>query len=195
MRYDVEVSGLPQLARRPPLPAAAEGGRLSGHEARSRSGRAGTCRFSMGQGAGRRRRLLAQRLGPAGRRPTSCRTTTCRRSTASAPTSTSSTWRTTSCDFISAVDTPIVWELNIWYHTLNCGYRCADQRRDRFSLHLRRLNATGKHYLAYRTCPCILRLDSKKVDPLCRRFPKRFVLTAIRRCRRSCAFAGIAGFD
>ena len=28
------------------------------------------------------------------------------------------------CDFISAVDTPIVWELNIWYHTLNCGYDC-----------------------------------------------------------------------
>ncbi len=27
------------------------------------------------------------------------------------------------CDFISAVDTPAVWELNIWYHTLNCGYR------------------------------------------------------------------------
>lgn len=27
------------------------------------------------------------------------------------------------CDFISAADTPIVWELNIWYHTLNCGYR------------------------------------------------------------------------
>lgn len=26
-------------------------------------------------------------------------------------------------DFISAVDTPITWELNIWYHTLNCGYR------------------------------------------------------------------------
>ncbi len=28
------------------------------------------------------------------------------------------------CDFISAVDTPSVWELNIWYHTLNCGYTC-----------------------------------------------------------------------
>jgi hypothetical protein len=28
------------------------------------------------------------------------------------------------CDFISAVDTPIVWELNVWYHTLNCGYQC-----------------------------------------------------------------------
>ena len=27
------------------------------------------------------------------------------------------------CDFISAVDTPSVWELNIWYHTNNCGYR------------------------------------------------------------------------
>ena len=25
------------------------------------------------------------------------------------------------CDFISAVDTPAVWELNIWYHALNCG--------------------------------------------------------------------------
>jgi hypothetical protein len=28
------------------------------------------------------------------------------------------------CDFISTVDTEAVWELNIWYHTLNCGYRC-----------------------------------------------------------------------
>lgn len=26
-------------------------------------------------------------------------------------------------DFLSMVDTPYVWELNIWYHTLNCGYR------------------------------------------------------------------------
>jgi hypothetical protein len=25
-------------------------------------------------------------------------------------------------DFISAVDTPIIWELNIWYHTLNSGF-------------------------------------------------------------------------
>lgn len=25
------------------------------------------------------------------------------------------------CDFISTVDTPSIWELNIWYHTLNCG--------------------------------------------------------------------------
>ena len=26
-------------------------------------------------------------------------------------------------DFISMVDTPAPWELNIWYHTLNCGFR------------------------------------------------------------------------
>jgi hypothetical protein len=27
------------------------------------------------------------------------------------------------CDFISSADTPPVWELNVWYHTLNCGLR------------------------------------------------------------------------
>lgn len=26
-------------------------------------------------------------------------------------------------DFMSAEDTPYAWELNMWYHTLNCGYR------------------------------------------------------------------------
>ena len=26
-------------------------------------------------------------------------------------------------DFISTIDTPYVWELNIWYHTLNVGFR------------------------------------------------------------------------
>ncbi|MEM9018238.1 MAG: CehA/McbA family metallohydrolase, partial [Verrucomicrobiota bacterium] len=26
-------------------------------------------------------------------------------------------------DFLSTVDTPYIWELNIWYHTLNCGFR------------------------------------------------------------------------
>ena len=47
------------------------------------------------------------------------------------------------CDFISAVDTPAVWELNIWYHTLNCGYTLPDQRRDRLPLHLRREGRPG----------------------------------------------------
>ena len=27
------------------------------------------------------------------------------------------------CDFLSSADTPSIWELNIWYHTLNCGLR------------------------------------------------------------------------
>ena len=26
-------------------------------------------------------------------------------------------------DFVATVDTPYVWELNIWYHTLNAGFR------------------------------------------------------------------------
>ena len=26
-------------------------------------------------------------------------------------------------DMMSTVDTPYVWELNMWYHTLNCGFR------------------------------------------------------------------------
>jgi len=30
---------------------------------------------------------------------------------------------TPAVDFLSMVDTPYVWELNIWYHTLNAGYR------------------------------------------------------------------------
>ncbi len=27
------------------------------------------------------------------------------------------------CDFLSAVDTPAIWELNVWYHTLNTGLK------------------------------------------------------------------------
>ena len=29
------------------------------------------------------------------------------------------------CHFISAVDTPSIWELNVWYHTLNAGFRAS----------------------------------------------------------------------
>ena len=31
--------------------------------------------------------------------------------------------RVPAVDFLSAVDTPYTWEMNIWYHTLNCGFR------------------------------------------------------------------------
>ena len=35
-------------------------------------------------------------------------------------------------DFISTVDTPAPWELNIWYHTLNCGFRTGSAARPIF---------------------------------------------------------------
>ena len=47
-------------------------------------------------------------------------------------------------DFISTVDTPYAWELNIWYHTLNVGLSHAHQRRDGFPLHLRRRVGLGR---------------------------------------------------
>ena len=37
-------------------------------------------------------------------------------------------------DFISTMDTPSVWELNIWYHTLNVGFRTRVGRNG-FSVH------------------------------------------------------------
>ena len=39
-------------------------------------------------------------------------------------------------DFYSAGDTPAPWELNMWYHTLNCGFTTRLERRNRFSLHI-----------------------------------------------------------
>ena len=40
-------------------------------------------------------------------------------------------------DFMSMVDTPYVWELNMWYHTLNVGFRTRISGEDGFSMHLR----------------------------------------------------------
>ena len=52
------------------------------------------------------------------------RPTKSRSSMASAPTSSSSRSRDPeTVDFISSVDTPWPWELNIWYHVLNVGFR------------------------------------------------------------------------
>ncbi len=39
-------------------------------------------------------------------------------------------------DFISAVDTPYMWELNIWYHTLNVGFRTKIAGETDFPVHL-----------------------------------------------------------
>ena len=124
MRYDVEVSGFPS-------PHA-------GHLCLLRlteDDYPGTTRIEewpswdlpvlqVGQGARGRGRLLAQRLGTCKCRPRRCRPTTCRRSTASAPTSTSSTWCTAPATSSRRSTRRSIWELNIWYHTLNCGYTC-----------------------------------------------------------------------
>ena len=90
----------------------------------SRTGPRGRCRCCNGPGGrapspGMRIRAGACRSGSADTLAPKCR-----RLTASAPTSTSSRSRIPArCDFISAVDTPWPWELNIWYHTLNLGFR------------------------------------------------------------------------
>ncbi len=76
------------------------------------------------------------------------------------------------CDFISAVDTPAVWELNIWYHTLNCGYDVPDQRRDRFPLHLRRQSRAGPRLRQAARWP------AARLRPLGHAAPRRCAATA-----------------
>lgn len=55
--------------------------------------------------------------------PTSSPTTRCPASTESGANEYVVTVAHDVCHFISAVDTPSIWELNIWYHTLNAGFR------------------------------------------------------------------------
>ncbi len=47
-------------------------------------------------------------------------------------------------DFISTVDTPAPWELNIWYHTLELRLSHPDQWGNRFPLYLRRKGRPGE---------------------------------------------------
>ncbi len=114
---------LSQLALRASVPVAADRRRLSRHHADRRVAQLGLAGAAMGQGAGGRGRLFAQRLGAAS-------------AGHSLPTYEMPKFDGIganeyivdvvhdACDFISAVDTPAIWELNIWYHTLNCGYTC-----------------------------------------------------------------------
>ena len=86
---------VPLVARRPSLPVAAQGRRLSGHDADRGMAELGPAGAQVGQVARGRRRLLALGMGAQDSRTTSCRRTRSRRSTASGPTNTSSTWSTT----------------------------------------------------------------------------------------------------
>ena len=59
-------------------------------------------------------------------------------------------------DFISAADTPFVWELNIWYHTLN-----ADSARASAAKRISRASPTSASASAARTCtPARLTYDA-----------------------------------
>ncbi len=83
------------VARRPSLPAAAQGRRLSGDDSDRGMAELGPAGAQVGQVARRRRRVLALGLGAQDAGRQDCHRTRSRRSTASAPTSTSSTWFTT----------------------------------------------------------------------------------------------------
>lgn len=61
------------------------------------------------------------------------------------------------CDFISAVDTPIIWELSIWYHTLNCGYTARISGETDFPCIYGERVGLGRSYV---------KLESKKDHPL-----------------------------
>ena len=92
---------------------------------RSRTGPAGRSRSC----AGRRSRAvsLATPTRASGysrsRQRWRFQTWPCRASMASAPTSTSSPSHTTRSISFPPATLPPLWELNIWYHTLNCGFR------------------------------------------------------------------------
>ncbi len=125
LRYDVEVSGFPVEPLRPHLPAAAARAGLSRHQAHRRLAELGSADLQVGQGTRRRRRLRPQRLG-TGRRDRSKELPNYLVPPMYGIGANEYIVDVTQgmCDFISTVDTPAVWELNIWYHTLNCGYRC-----------------------------------------------------------------------
>ena len=143
MRYDVEVSGFPSSH--------------AGHLCLLRlkeDDYPGTTRIEewpswdlpvlqVGQVAGGRRRLLALGLGPEDLDGRRCPTYEVPPFDGIGANEYIVDVVHDAVDFISTVDTPAPWELNIWYHTLNCGYRTPDQRRDRLPLHLRRARRPG----------------------------------------------------
>ena len=130
--------------RRPPRPARAQGSGLSRNEAARGLAHAGRCR-SCG-GPKRRARSSASRIRAGASRCTArpCRTTRCPAFDGiGANEFIVDVTHPDAVDFISAGDTPYVWELNIWYHIAQCRVPHADQRRDRLSVHHRRPRRAG----------------------------------------------------
>ena len=61
-------------------------------------------------------------------------------------------------DFISAVDTPYVDELNIWYHTLNCGFRTRISGETDFPCITDERVGGGRSYVQHRRAAGLRRL-------------------------------------
>ena len=115
------------------VPAAAQGADVPRRRLRRALADARAQHAALGQEAGRGLRPGPFRLGSGSRHRRICPTTSCRPTAASAPNeyvvdvthevAGPDGKPTPAVDFISTVDTPYVWELNMWYHTLNCGFR------------------------------------------------------------------------
>ena len=121
MRYDIEVSGFPSSHAGHLCLLRPQGRRLSWHKAHRGVAELGPAHPAMGQA----------RKGLWSASPTRARD--CRVDATRLPTDDMPPFDGIGaneyivdathgqCDFISTVDTPSIWELNIWYHTLNCG--------------------------------------------------------------------------
>ena len=115
---------LPLEPRRPSRAARAEGSGLPRHEAAGGLADLDAAGAALGEEARDRSSASRTRAGASRCAARIFPTTRCPASTASAPTSSSSTSRIrTRWTSFPPGDTPYVWELNIWYHTLNAGFR------------------------------------------------------------------------
>ena len=122
IRYDVEVSGF-----RPATPATCcllrlEGGGLSRHQADRRLAELGTADPALGKEQGAVVGFAHSGWGLQSR-SRSCPSYDMPPFDGIGANEYIVTVTHGLADFISTVDTPYAWELNIWYHTLNVGYR------------------------------------------------------------------------
>ncbi len=147
MHYDLEVSGFPSSHAGHIVLLNLKDQDYPGHEDASTDWPTWDLPIlPLGQIAGRRRRLCALRLGAAGLPARNCPPIEMPGFDGiGANEYIVDVTHPNTVDFISAVDTPYVWELNIWYHTLNVGFRTRISGRDRFPVHLRRQGRAGPH--------------------------------------------------
>ena len=147
MRYDVEVSGFPSSHTRPLCLLRLKERRLPGDHADRGMAELGPAGPEVGQGAGRRRRLLALGLGPAGPSRRELPNYEVPPFDGIGANEYIVDVVHDAVDFISTVDTPAPWELNIWYHTLNCGYRAGSAARPTSRASTASASGCGRSYV------------------------------------------------